>query len=44
LIELSRLDAHLLRDMGINPLDVRDAYNGRATSILFDPFRSYDPR
>jgi len=41
-IELSRLDAHLLRDLGINPMDVRDAYNGRSSSILFDPIRPYD--
>jgi hypothetical protein len=37
-----RLDAHLLRDLGINPMDVRDAYTGRSTSILFDPIRPYD--
>ena len=37
-----RLDAHLLRDLGINPMDVRDAYTGRSTSILFDPIRPCD--
>ena len=37
--ELSRLDARLLRDIGINPMDVRDAYEGRSSSILFDPIR-----
>ncbi len=42
LVELSRLDAHLLRDLGINPMDVRDAYTGRSSSILFDPIRPYD--
>ncbi|MEQ1899629.1 MAG: DUF1127 domain-containing protein [Devosia sp.] len=37
--ELSRLDAHLLRDMGINPDDVRDAFEGRRSSLLFEPIR-----
>jgi len=42
LLELSRLDNHLLRDMGINPMDVRDAYAGRNSSALFDPIRRHD--
>lgn len=37
--QLSRLDAHLLRDMGINPDDVRDAFEGRRSSLLFEPIR-----
>ena len=39
---LSQLDARLLRDIGINPMDVRDAYDGRSGSILFDPIRRYE--
>jgi uncharacterized protein YjiS (DUF1127 family) len=38
-LELSRLDAYLLIDMGINPADVRDALDRRNSSILFDPVR-----
>jgi uncharacterized protein YjiS (DUF1127 family) len=37
--ELSQLDAHLLRDMGLNPDDFRDVFEGRRTSVLFTPFR-----
>jgi uncharacterized protein YjiS (DUF1127 family) len=37
--ELSHLDAHLLRDMGLNPDDFRDAFAGRGRSVLFMPFR-----
>ena len=37
--ELSQLDARLLRDMGIEPLDVYDALNGRNRSLLFNPMR-----
>jgi uncharacterized protein YjiS (DUF1127 family) len=36
---LSRLDAHLLRDMGIDPADAQDALNGRGPSVLFYPIR-----
>lgn len=39
IVELSRLDAHLLRDMGIEPLDIYDALNGRRRSVLFTPVR-----
>jgi uncharacterized protein YjiS (DUF1127 family) len=39
IIEISRLDARLLRDMGIEPLDVYDALNGRRRSIVFNPVR-----
>jgi uncharacterized protein YjiS (DUF1127 family) len=42
LFELSRLDAHLLRDMGINPADVRDALAGRWSSVWLDPMRRFD--
>lgn len=37
--ELARLDARLLRDMGIEPLDVYDAFYGRGQSVLFNPMR-----
>lgn len=37
--ELSYMDARLLRDMGIEPLDVYDALNGRRRSILLNPLR-----
>lgn len=37
--ELSHIDAHLLRDMGLNPDDFRDAAEGRRSSLLFTPFR-----
>lgn len=40
--ELSRLDAHLLRDMGIEPQDVYDALTGRTRSILMSPLRRAD--
>ena len=39
IIELSRLDARLLRDVGLEPIDVYDALNGRQRSILFNPVR-----
>lgn len=42
LYELSRVDDYLLRDMGINPADVRDALAGRRTSVWLDPMRRYD--
>lgn len=39
LYELSYMDARLLRDMGIEPLDLYDALNGRGRSVLFNPLR-----
>ncbi|MDB5541912.1 MAG: hypothetical protein JWQ89_3639 [Devosia sp.] len=39
LIELSTMSPHLLRDMGIEPGDVRDALEGRRSSVLFNPIR-----
>jgi uncharacterized protein YjiS (DUF1127 family) len=42
IIEISRLDARLLRDIGIEPIDVYDALNGRRRSILFNPVRRSD--
>jgi len=39
LFELSHLDAHLLRDIDLNPDDFRDAADGRGKSLLFQPFR-----
>jgi uncharacterized protein YjiS (DUF1127 family) len=38
-LELSRMDEHLLRDIGLEPMDVYDAVNRRTTSILFHPLR-----
>jgi uncharacterized protein YjiS (DUF1127 family) len=37
--QLSTLDAHLLRDIGLNPDDLRDAFENRTTSLLFEPVR-----
>lgn len=34
-MELSRLDPHLLRDVGIEPLDAYEAFNARQRSILW---------
>jgi uncharacterized protein YjiS (DUF1127 family) len=42
LIELSQLDAHLLRDIGINPADVQAALRRRRRSIWLHPWQ--DPR
>jgi uncharacterized protein YjiS (DUF1127 family) len=39
LLELSRLDARLLRDIGIHPADVQDALYGRGSSVWLDPMR-----
>lgn len=39
LLELSRMQAHLLRDMGIEPGDVYDALDGNRSSVLFNPIR-----
>jgi uncharacterized protein YjiS (DUF1127 family) len=39
LSELSRMPVHLLRDMGIEPADVRDALDGRRSSVLYNPIR-----
>ena len=38
-LELSRLDAAVLRRMGLNADDFRDAFEGRQRSVLFTPFR-----
>jgi uncharacterized protein YjiS (DUF1127 family) len=37
--ELSQLDARLLRDIGIEPVDVYDALTGRRRSIILNPIR-----
>jgi len=43
--ELSSLDPHLLRDIGLTREDVRDAFEGRRSSVLFEPVRMpYDQR
>jgi len=39
LIGLARMDAYMLRDMGIEPRDIYDALDGKRTSILFNPIR-----
>lgn len=37
--ELSQLDARLLRDIGIDPADVHDAFMGNRLSVLLNPIR-----
>jgi uncharacterized protein YjiS (DUF1127 family) len=39
LIFLSRVEPHLLRDMGIEPGDIFDALDGKRSSVLFNPMR-----
>jgi len=39
MLELSRLDDHLLRDMGISRGDIRDALRGRRSSVWLEPLR-----
>jgi uncharacterized protein YjiS (DUF1127 family) len=41
LIALSQMDQRLLRDVGIEPMDVMEALEGRNRSVLFDPMRRY---
>ena len=36
-LELSRMDERMLRDIGIDPLDVLDALNGPGRPVLFHP-------
>jgi uncharacterized protein YjiS (DUF1127 family) len=38
-LELSRMDEYLLRDIGIEPQDVHDALRNRQLSLLFNPIR-----
>ncbi len=38
-LDLPQLDARMLRDIGPNPDDFRDAFEGRRSSLLFAPFR-----
>jgi uncharacterized protein YjiS (DUF1127 family) len=41
--QLSQLDEHMLRDIGLNPQDFHDAFENRRSSLLFTPFRTpYD--
>jgi uncharacterized protein YjiS (DUF1127 family) len=42
LIFLSRIEPHLLRDMGIEPGDIFDALDGKRSSVLFHPMRKPD--
>lgn len=44
LIHLSQYDAHMLRDIGIDPGDVADALNSHSKSVLFYPIRPSDGR
>lgn len=44
LISLSRMQAYLLRDMGIEPGDIFDALDGKHSSVLFNPIRKPDHR
>jgi len=44
LIHLSHFDAHLLRDIGIDPGDVEDVLNSRSLSLLLHPIRPNDGR
>ena len=39
LIELARMDAYMLRDIGIEPRHISDALAGRNGAALFDPTR-----
>ena len=42
---LSELDARLLRDIGLEPLDVHEAVEGRLSpGVLFQPMRRGDDR
>jgi hypothetical protein len=38
-LDLTHLDAQVLRQMGLNPDDFVDAFEGRQSSVLFTPFR-----
>lgn len=38
--KLTMLDEHLLRDIGLNPRDLHDAFEGRNSSLLFNPYRA----
>lgn len=38
--KLSTLDEHLLRDIGLDPQDLRDAMENRRSSLLFSPYRA----
>ena len=42
--QLTHRDAHMLRDIGLNPDDFRDAFEGRNSSLLFEPFRDTTKR
>lgn len=44
LMELARMQAHLLRDMGIEPGDIHDALDGNRSSLLFNPIGKPDHR
>jgi len=44
LFGLSRMQPHLLRDMGIEPGDIFDALDGKRSSVLFNPMRKPDHR
>lgn len=44
LMTLSRMQPHLLRDMGLEPGDVYDALDGNRSSVLFNPLRKSEHR
>ena len=44
LLGLSRMQPHLLRDVGIEPGDIFDALDGKRSSVLFNPMRKPDHR
>ena len=39
---LMRYDDHMLRDIGIDPRDIEDAFNQRSLSVLMYPMRPVD--
>ena len=44
LMELARMQPHLLHDMGIVPGDIFDALDGNRSSVLFNPIRKREHR
>ncbi|WP_417307416.1 DUF1127 domain-containing protein [Devosia sp.] len=40
--DISQLDDHVLRDIGISRADIQDALDGRGGSVLFERFRAND--
>ncbi|MEP7241973.1 MAG: hypothetical protein ABI697_13900 [Devosia sp.] len=42
--DLEHIDATMLREIGLNAEDFRDAQEGRSVSALFTPFRDLKKR